>query len=421
MRGRGARARPHRPALEPHPVRGRGAVRPRDDHPLRAARSRPGRWPSCATSRGSTIEADLADGTHVASRSSRASCRPSLERLVHAGVTTSSAARRRSRSCSCGTTSERGISGLRTLSARAQARPGDDPGLGARARRRRRARRLLLRSLYATRPRAARSSTRSARRPPRWRSTGASTRTRSAASSPGAWAGIALALAGLMSILIVVRHTRAEEETGRAELVGAGVVGRHAPLAAALLDRGARQPRAGRDRRARASSPPASASAGALGARRRVRRRRPRLRGASPRSPRRSRSPRAGPTGSRSACSAPPSPCARSATPARTGWPGSPRSAGARRCARSRTSAGGCCSLLLALAARSTARRRRGSPPAATSARASSRRVPGPRAARWRRRCARLAPAARRAGRLGGRLRDRRRARSAASRRTSAT
>ena len=46
--------------------------------------------------------------------------------------------------------------------------------------------------------------------------------------------GIALALAGLMSILIVVRHTRADEETGRAELVGAGVVGRHAPLAAAL-------------------------------------------------------------------------------------------------------------------------------------------------------------------------------------------
>ena len=47
--------------------------------------------------------------------------------------------------------------------------------------------------------------------------------------------GVALALAGLMSILIVTRHTRAEEESGRAELVGAGVVGRHAPLAAALL------------------------------------------------------------------------------------------------------------------------------------------------------------------------------------------
>src|SRR3954466_10953854 len=51
-----------------------------------------------------------------------------------------------------------------------------------------------------------------------------------------AWrlAGVALALAGLMAILLVTRHTRAEEETGRAELVGAGAVGRHAPLAAAL-------------------------------------------------------------------------------------------------------------------------------------------------------------------------------------------
>jgi polyether ionophore transport system permease protein len=47
--------------------------------------------------------------------------------------------------------------------------------------------------------------------------------------------GVALALAGLMSIFIVTRHTRAEEETGRAELVGAGVVDRHAPLAAALI------------------------------------------------------------------------------------------------------------------------------------------------------------------------------------------
>jgi ABC-2 type transport system permease protein len=47
--------------------------------------------------------------------------------------------------------------------------------------------------------------------------------------------GIALALAGLMAILLVVRHTRAEEDTGRAELIGAGVVGRHAPLAAALI------------------------------------------------------------------------------------------------------------------------------------------------------------------------------------------
>ncbi|MFB7667674.1 ABC transporter permease [Kitasatospora sp. NPDC056138] len=43
------------------------------------------------------------------------------------------------------------------------------------------------------------------------------------------------ALAGLMSILLVVRHTRAEEEDGRLELVGAGAVGRRAPLTAALL------------------------------------------------------------------------------------------------------------------------------------------------------------------------------------------
>lgn len=40
--------------------------------------------------------------------------------------------------------------------------------------------------------------------------------------------------AGLMSIFVVIRHTRADEETGRLELVGATVVGRHAPLAVAL-------------------------------------------------------------------------------------------------------------------------------------------------------------------------------------------
>jgi polyether ionophore transport system permease protein len=42
-------------------------------------------------------------------------------------------------------------------------------------------------------------------------------------------------LAGLMSLLTVVRHTRTEEETGRLELLGATVIGRHAPLTAALL------------------------------------------------------------------------------------------------------------------------------------------------------------------------------------------
>lgn len=42
-------------------------------------------------------------------------------------------------------------------------------------------------------------------------------------------------LAALMSVLAVVRHTRQNEETGRAELVGAAVVGRHAQLAAAVI------------------------------------------------------------------------------------------------------------------------------------------------------------------------------------------
>ena len=52
-----------------------------------------------------------------------------------------------------------------------------------------------------------------------------------------AWrtAGSAALLAGLMSLLLMTRHTRAEEEAGRAELLGATVVGRYAPIAAGLL------------------------------------------------------------------------------------------------------------------------------------------------------------------------------------------
>lgn len=42
-------------------------------------------------------------------------------------------------------------------------------------------------------------------------------------------------LGGIMGHQTVVRHTRAEEEAGRLELVGAGSVGRHAPLTAALV------------------------------------------------------------------------------------------------------------------------------------------------------------------------------------------
>ncbi|GAB1824288.1 ABC transporter permease [Herbidospora sp. RD11066] len=46
---------------------------------------------------------------------------------------------------------------------------------------------------------------------------------------------IAAVLAALMSTFIVIRHTRAEEESGRAELIGAAPVGRYALPAAAVL------------------------------------------------------------------------------------------------------------------------------------------------------------------------------------------
>ena len=51
-----------------------------------------------------------------------------------------------------------------------------------------------------------------------------------------AWQSMAFGavLAGLMSMFIVGRHTRAEEESGRDELVRSTAVGRHAPIVAAL-------------------------------------------------------------------------------------------------------------------------------------------------------------------------------------------
>jgi len=47
--------------------------------------------------------------------------------------------------------------------------------------------------------------------------------------------GFGAALVAVLAILIVVRHTRAEEESGRLELLGATVVGRGAALTAALV------------------------------------------------------------------------------------------------------------------------------------------------------------------------------------------
>lgn len=49
----------------------------------------------------------------------------------------------------------------------------------------------------------------------------------------------ALVGVALMAIFLTVRHMRAEEETGRTELLSAGVLGRHAQLAATLLVVGA--------------------------------------------------------------------------------------------------------------------------------------------------------------------------------------
>lgn len=46
--------------------------------------------------------------------------------------------------------------------------------------------------------------------------------------------GMAAVGAALMSVFLIIRHTRAEEESGRAELIRAGMVGRFAPLTAAL-------------------------------------------------------------------------------------------------------------------------------------------------------------------------------------------
>ncbi|WP_430780343.1 ABC transporter permease [Actinoplanes sp. G11-F43] len=47
--------------------------------------------------------------------------------------------------------------------------------------------------------------------------------------------GFVPVLIGLAALLTVLRHTRADEEAGRTELIRAGVVGRFAPLAAAVL------------------------------------------------------------------------------------------------------------------------------------------------------------------------------------------
>ncbi len=49
------------------------------------------------------------------------------------------------------------------------------------------------------------------------------------------WGVFSCLFVAIMAMLVVTRHPRAEEEAGRTELIGAAVVGRHAPLAAAVV------------------------------------------------------------------------------------------------------------------------------------------------------------------------------------------
>ena len=65
------------------------------------------------------------------------------------------------------------------------------------------------------------------------------------------WGAFGAVVAALMSMFIVGRHTRGEEQSGRSELVRASVVGRDAPLAAALAVAVVAQAADGRRHRAR--------------------------------------------------------------------------------------------------------------------------------------------------------------------------
>ena len=159
------------------------------------------------------------------------------------------------------------------------------------------------------------------------------------------WSVWGAAFAVLLTIFIVVRHTRGDEEAGRLELVGSAAVGRQAPLTAALLVAAAanvaialltclwlivlKMPLAGSAALALSISGCGLVFGGvaAIGAQLAVTAR--------------------GARGSRSPRSAPPSYCARSAIPLRPGGGGCPglrRSGGWNSPARSvpPASAGGC-------------------------------------------------------------------------------
>ena len=66
---------------------------------------------------------------------------------------------------------------------------------------------------------------------------------RSAATAPGAWAERCRSFAAVFGLLAAVRALRAEEDTGRAELVLAGIIGRRTAYLAADRRRSPRRPR----------------------------------------------------------------------------------------------------------------------------------------------------------------------------------
>ena len=120
-----------------------------------------------------------------------------------------------------------------------------------------------------------------------------------------------------MSLLLVVRLTRGEEDSGRLELVRAMPVGRHASLAAGPRGRGRRGPARRGARRPSSSCCSDLPVAGSIVLGASFTRRRPRVRRRSPRSPRRSRRTRGSRRGWPARCSARRSWCGRWATPGR--------------------------------------------------------------------------------------------------------
>ena len=192
---RGARERGRTVLLSSHILAEVEAlVRPRDDHPRRARRSRPARWPTCATSPGRRSVAETerppagldalagVHDLHVEGDRARFDVDTEPPRRGAAPADAVRRAqpdeprRRRSRSCSCATTAtttarrrtaplatrrRRGDAARRDLRARpvrGPPRPESDRRLRRRARPRRRSRRRSsLKGLYPTarRPREA--------------------------------------------------------------------------------------------------------------------------------------------------------------------------------------------------------------------------------------------------------------------------